>query len=362
MKTEELPTGIETIVLGSWWSTAWTRIHDFFQKYIIAIIIFGALTAAVIVYWITEDWSIASSIAATGVGAALFKAFVFSGIFRKEAMKGFEEIVNSTDFELKIGRAVAGGTIPLFNTLTNDELYKLWSEASRHLCKKKFSNISSELSELIKTKYLPINSRYYCSDLDFEIHIEKFEDGYLETQEIFKGEFHSDSHDEFPIPAMAYYDFIDKDDTGWLEVSSIIYGGTSRDHEKFPPLHKVSFDKENIKLEVDQVKKRKTWSTENLVKGFSDYYVVRVVKKRYPFKRNETKSYTFSAISNKITVVLFMTAEISTKLQVDHFPLGSDAFFIDPHEIVARRGGHVCIKNVGLLLPSQGFLFHFKEN
>jgi hypothetical protein len=364
------------LVSAEWWQSSASSLLKFLKENVVTVIILLATALTLVFYFILKNEKWALAIAQSGIGAALFKAFQVSGIFRKEAKEAFEELVESDSFKSKVSFSMqevvktqdfketiassvsVGMTTEALGKLDYDKLYDYWNVASRLLYKKKFEPISEKLHQLIHERYLPIKSRFYSSNVDCEIRILKFEDGYFESEEITKSNYHSDSKDKFTIPNSSDYNMDSNNDSGYIQTNVTVYYGTSDKRNK--QFYKYDFNETD--LSIDTTKFCKKWSREIDLEGSNDYFLIRIVKKRYPFKRNETKNFTFGSIASQVTAVLCMNEELRNKIEVDYVQLGTvNSFISDPVEASTRSNGHICVTYSGLLLPSQGFMFHFKE-
>jgi hypothetical protein len=246
----------------------WSPVYKFFKTNVLYIIALLALVFLFTAYSCFEKEDIPFDIfknlgftlISGGVFAVIVKSEQFSKIFHNELRNiiyGDEDLKNRQDLEI------------------------LWDKVTKALCNQKFKLISKKLHDGVKMFYLPINHEYYYKNhnVEIEIEIDKTNSDYLIVTEETKTTLISD--DTKPI----CFKFSSK-------IPMVVGEEDLTDYE----LLSFTVNKEKIDLSKNELivgKKDDSLSIhcDYIVRGKTQYNIVRKEKKRYNLKVNSYRHH-----------------------------------------------------------------------
>ncbi|MCG8311175.1 MAG: hypothetical protein MI975_27555 [Cytophagales bacterium] len=327
--------------LPQWMLNVGSWIKDFYSKYTVEIIIVVSLAAGtlLIIHGTVFLKDLGKSVITTGIGAAIFKVFQFSGVFRKEANESFIKILGTKEFIEK---------------LKYEEVYELWANASDTLYYKKFPKISKRLQEIISSAYFPKNAKYYYERFHCEIKINDYQNGYLDTEETIMVEIKAENKEPIDLVSGTTIDIYEPEKSN-IEVDYLIV------HKKGDE-DVVAFEyvPDDADFSCEGGKKRFYKSFK--VEGQFNYEMFRRMKKIYPLTGNETKSFTFSSITQFASYSILMDKKLTNQLNIRYERLGTLELFKVNKTQLRKNPNCVDYKQYkDLILPKQGFVFHITE-
>jgi hypothetical protein len=317
-----------------------------------------------------ENWNqlyitLGSTILLSGVSSIILQIFSSISFFQREMVKTFYDILSSDDKYLA--------------TIDYHHLRKNWKILSKYLYKRKFSEISDDLSDIISDKYFPRNHPVYYEDYRTDTIIKQLEGGnkndeYVRLIEtislnIVANSKHEDVFYTFSssIPKLSENDEITEVKIHKFDIN----GKNHLDIEKLEILKvrngdKVTFEnKEDIlkhfkeKQEKDHNKEESAIEEENSCvgyhiktkefKGSKKYSVLIELEKVYSLKTNMFKSYNAVRIVKDCHVFIDHPEEMSLEFK----NLGTVKKFKSINE---KSKNILSEEYEGLILPSQGYV------
>nr|WP_319400882.1 hypothetical protein [uncultured Carboxylicivirga sp.] len=343
---------------------------------IVGLIIFGFFLIFIGVFNIlcdNEKWNIllitlGGSILLSGVSSIVLQIFSSIHFFQKELVKTFYDILSSDDKYL--------------STIDYHHLRKSWRVLSKYLYRKKFSEISNDLSNIICDKYFPRDHPVYYDDYKSFVTIDILEehkgDQFVTVKETINLDIVANSSHEqvyynfgMRIPLLSNDDSVSKVDILKFDINGENYLQKDKLEEvKVLEPDKINFNNKTEILNAISVSSTKSIDYKKRLEsdkqkcmgyhfktiefsGSKKYEICIETESVYSLKTNLFKNY----IAVRIVRGCFVKVSHPKEIYVEFNELGTVENFDDMNNSSER----ILIKRYeGLILPSQGFVVGFR--
>ena len=221
-----------------------------------------------------------------------------------------------------------------------NDIAEIWETITNVLFRSRFHKISRSLLALIRDNYFPKNKSIYYDCYTSNVVMQWIGDPKDELIEVITENRYtivSENTDEINVPW-----------TTWTRCNAPNDGNYSVEHS-------LEIDGQHIEIEPqeDDDKKEKKYEVMIPLKGKEKYEVRSFLRKRYSFKEDFYRAYTFSYIVNGF--VLSLTHPTDLKLEM------IERGTCDQFDIISNTCTTLVAKYNGLILPHQGYAIAFKH-
>lgn len=346
----------------------WRAIHTII---LLIIIGFGIVVVAEfeLIQWSsdinsTKKWNgllitLGSTVLLAGVSSIILQVFSSIRFFQQDLVKTFYDIFSADARYLE--------------TIDYKQLRENWKVLSTHLYRKKFSELSDDLHNLISNEYFPRNHPVYYEDyrLSANIKLEEEERQFIKLEETINLDIVANDKDE-----MVYYDFEttipcfdanattnkistnkdieSSDSTTKVVVSKFtINGNNYLEEDKLEPC--IDKNGTTVERNRDLGKSKHHYYRTKPFNGKKRYSVVVKQEKTYSLKTNQIKSFQAVRIINGMTINI----EYDSRINIEFLNRGT----VNSFESIGENLKNSLLKRYkGLILPHQGYIMAIRIN